>query len=156
MSNAATIPTVDVFFLGSKLPNNLKRAINKLINQPRVPAPSVPDLMDLLLFEYPMTHDWQSEIYGLGETELLALRPAKWWRSLFKMPLDFPMRDVVHQDNTFIIMQLDSITRLLLDEIRPVISLREFYLFLLENQNLPGFILISKEFYKAETGLLQS
>lgn len=156
MSNVTTIPTVDVFFLGSGLPNNLRKAINQLINQPGVPAPSASELMDALLFRYPMTHDWQSEIYSLGETELVALRSAKWWHSLFKIPLDFPTRYVVHQDKSFILIQLDSVTNLLLDEIKQQVSLREFYLFLLENQNLPGFMLISKDFYKTEACLLHS
>jgi hypothetical protein len=156
MSNVTTTPTVDVFFLGSGLPNNLRKTINQLINQPGVPAPSAPDLVDALLFNYPMTHDWQSEIYSIGEAELKALRAAKWWHSLFKMPLDFPTRYVVHQDKSFILTQLDSVTNLLLDEIKPLVSLREFYLFLLENQYLPGFMLISKDFYKTEASLLHS
>jgi len=66
------------------------------------------------------------------------------------------MRYVVHQDKSFIITQLDSITNLLLDEIRPIASLRDFYLFLLENRNLPGFMLIFKDFYKTESSLLNS
>jgi hypothetical protein len=154
MRNPAIISTVDIFFLGSGLPNNLKRAINKLINRPGVPAPSVPALMDLLLFEYPMAHDWQSEIYSLEESELAALRLASWWRGLFKIPFSFPTNYVVHQDDDFIMIQLDSIHKLLLDEVRPMVALREFYLFLLENQNLPGFMLISKALYKSEAGVL--
>jgi hypothetical protein len=156
MNNVTTIPTIDVFFLGSGLPDNLRKVINQLINQPGVSTPSAPDLVDALLFKYPMAHDWQSEIYSLGETELVALRSAKWWHSLFKISFDFPTRDVVHQDKSFILLQLDSITNLLLDEIKPIVSLREFYLFLLENQNLPGFMLILKDFYKTEASLLHS
>ena len=111
--------------------------------------------MDALLFQYPMAQDWQSELYSLSSGELLALRQANWWRGLFRVVAPgFPMRSVVHQDATFLLLHLHSVANLLLNEIKLVPALREFYLFLLENQRLTGFISVPKAFYSAEAALL--
>lgn len=143
-----TIEDITLFYLNSNAPKNLKNYVSKLAKKAATPRLTTIELVDTLLDIYKLRHAWQKQVYCINHSEQASLLHQGLMRMLFPNQIaEFLNENTIHEDDEFIVFFTDSTIKMLRDIISAEVVLKDLYLFLLENQFLPGFLLVSKKFY---------
>ena len=141
---------VTLFNLNTKSPRYCRKQVSQLAARAAV-APSAEEVLTWLTAKYKLTASAQPQVYQLNAKEEHLLWQTKQNLRLL-VPYKFgggPEDVLIFEDQHYFIFTADSCLHSLMRDLRNEPLLRELYLFLLENQALPGGIMISKGFYEA-------
>ena len=118
----------------------------------KLPGTSTAELLVRLINKFPTISEHHPQYYSLSDKELACIIEWKLTNLLlsFKSPY-WATNPLIHEDDTHSLFQVDDVIKLLLDRIRGVDVLRDLYLFLLENGELTGVMMVSKSFYEQIT-----
>lgn len=141
---------ISLFYLNRIAPKNCKGYLQKVLQKKDKQAapPTVPEIVTLLTSRYKLAYAWQQQVYSISSQEEAELirRCFLGWILPYQV-LQIPPTDYLYQDEDLILFPGND-NRVLLDRLRDEVvgnsTLKDLYLFLLENQALPGFLVVSK------------